>query len=289
MYTKYWNLARRPFELGPDTAFHYPAAETLSTYQKLRYLLETRRSSVLLTGVPGVGKTHLARLLAESGTPKRFCPVFYQSAAAMDAENFLFYLAHQAAETRLADSASTDGTFRPESTNDEEPSQYQAFLTIERTVLAAHRQRKRPLLIVEDTDRVHDPQFWDLMKALLDQTTRFEPALSLFLIGESVPADSGFSRFEPYLETKGGVHPFQLEETADYVLTRLALAHSDSEIFTPEALETVFQYTGGVARAINRLCDMALLIGSVEKLEKIDDATVEALHRELFADTIPAE
>lgn len=281
MYKKYWNLTKRPFELGPDTSFHYPAAETQATLQKIRYLLETRRGSLLLTGQTGVGKTHLTKTLVEGGASKRFDPVFNVSAAIFDAENFLFYLAVKAAETCPA-AADAEEIDQFDTTDDERPDPlYRAFLTLERTLNAAAEARKRPLLIVEDADRVRDPRLWSLLKGLIDLPSRTPPSLSILLIGESEPADSGFARFEPYLETSAVLRPLHGEETVDYVLSRLALAGTTAEIFTREALETVYRLTDGIPRRINRLCDMALLIGYAEKLAKIDDATLEALQHEV--------
>ncbi len=41
-------------------------------------------------------------------------------------------------------------------------------------------------------------------------------------------------------------------------------------IFSPEALGTVYWLTRGVGRRINRLCDLALLIGYAEDRRTID-------------------
>jgi type II secretory pathway predicted ATPase ExeA len=61
----------------------------------------------------------------------------------------------------------------------------------------------------------------------------------------------------------------------------MTAAGASREIFTGESLATLHRLTGGVPRRINRLCDLALLVGYAEGLSKVDAAHVETIHEEL--------
>jgi type II secretory pathway predicted ATPase ExeA len=89
----------------------------------------------------------------------------------------------------------------------------------------------------------------------------------------------------PGLESRLGVkcllRPLNLEETISYVTHRLNAAGASHEIFTPEALTMLYQLTDGNPRRINRLCDLALLIGYAEEQMRINAPHIEAVANEL--------
>jgi type II secretory pathway predicted ATPase ExeA len=68
---------------------------------------------------------------------------------------------------------------------------------------------------------------------------------------------------------------------------RLKVAGASEPIFEPEALATLHQLTHGVPRRINRLCDLALLIGYAEGLRRLTSDHLEAVQDELV--TVAAE
>jgi general secretion pathway protein A len=54
------------------------------------------------------------------------------------------------------------------------------------------------------------------------------------------------------------------------------------EIFSPGALQRLYDVTAGNPRRINRLCDMALLVGYAEQLTQISEAQIDAVGAELL-------
>jgi type II secretory pathway predicted ATPase ExeA len=89
----------------------------------------------------------------------------------------------------------------------------------------------------------------------------------------------------PALEARLGVkcllRPLNVEETISYVNHRMTAAGAPREIFSGEALSTVHELTGGNPRRINRLCDLALLIGYAEEQVRINAPQIEAVCNEL--------
>ena len=61
------------------------------------------------------------------------------------------------------------------------------------------------------------------------------------------------------------LRPFSEAETAAYVEHRLRVAGATRSIVDPDAMPTLHALTHGIARRINRLCDLALLIGFAEE------------------------
>jgi general secretion pathway protein A len=75
--------------------------------------------------------------------------------------------------------------------------------------------------------------------------------------------------------------PFSERETAEYVAHRLKVAGADQAIFETDALEALHRLTHGVPRRINRLGDLALLIGYAEQRPTISAEHLEAVSQEL--------
>jgi type II secretory pathway predicted ATPase ExeA len=73
------------------------------------------------------------------------------------------------------------------------------------------------------------------------------------------------------------------EELEKYIDYRLDIAgkHNGGPVFTPDALDEIFHYSGGTPRLINVLCDRALLIGYVSNTKTIDGRIVREGIRDL--------
>ena len=81
------------------------------------------------------------------------------------------------------------------------------------------------------------------------------------------------------------MRPFSEPETAAYVEHRLRVAGAGRSIVEPDALPTLQELTHGIARRINRLCDLALLVGYAEEQATLDAGHFESVCRELVAVT----
>jgi general secretion pathway protein A len=83
------------------------------------------------------------------------------------------------------------------------------------------------------------------------------------------------------LEMKVFLKPFTSEETAGYIEHRLVIAGASRPLFTPQALEIAHQLSGGIPRRINRLCDLALMVGYAAGDAEIDARQLRAVNDEL--------
>ena len=71
------------------------------------------------------------------------------------------------------------------------------------------------------------------------------------------------------------------DETHSYVQHRLQAVGGAADLFDSDALDTVHAISQGVPRDINRLCDLALLLGFADEAQRIDAERIEAVAREL--------
>jgi hypothetical protein len=76
--------------------------------------------------------------------------------------------------------------------------------------------------------------------------------------------------------------PLSLLECREYIQHRLRVAGSDGGItFTGDAYEAIFEFSDGIPRLINSVCDVILLIGYVNETKRFDRLNVEEAIREL--------
>ncbi|HEX4150241.1 MAG TPA: AAA family ATPase [Pirellulales bacterium] len=265
MYEAYWQLERKPFESGVDIAAYYPGEAHQAALLKLRYAVESRSGGALLAGAGGSGKTMLVRLLAER-MPEEFKPFVHLVFPQMPIAELLSWLSAEL-ENRAPGSAPTDDSVR----------RIQRFLSDN---AAAGRHA---VLAIDEAHLLESPRTLETLRLLLNFETAGRPGLTLLLVGQPmlIPMIERMPQLDERMGVKCLLRPLTVEETMSYVQHRLALAGARSSMFTAAALEAVHRLSHGLPRRINRLCDLALLIGFADEQTTIDESQVDAVSQEL--------
>lgn len=272
MYLDYWQLDAKPFEPGCDAQTFYRGAAFQSAINKLRYAIENGRAAGLVAGPAGVGKTLLIETLRQQlgETYQPFVRVVFPQ---MNDRDLLVYLAEQFG----APSA--------------DPPRYTIEESLRRLeyILADNVARKRhAIVVVDEAHLLEDSGLLEPLRLLLNLGAIGAPPFTLLLVGQPTlgPMVQRHGGFDERVDIKVLLPALSVAETADYVTHRLEAAGATREIFAADALKTAHQLTGGIPRRINRLCDLALLVGFANSQHTIDAESLHAIHGELV--TVPA-
>jgi len=268
MYETYWHLNQKPFENATDPRFYYPGESHQAALLKLRYAIENRRGGALLAGPSGTGKTLVTTLLR--GTlGEDFSPFVHLVFPKMATAELIAYLADE-----------LDG-MNPAATPDLRSSTQR----IERFLAANTKKGRHAIIAIDEAHLLHDADTFEALRLLLNFEPDGSPAMTLLLVGQSsiLPSINRMPQFEERLGVKCLLRPFSEMETAGYVEHRLKVAGATRSIIEHDALSTLQELTHGVARRINRLCDLALLIGFAEEQQTLGASHFEAVCRELVA------
>jgi len=81
--------------------------------------------------------------------------------------------------------------------------------------------------------------------------------------------------------------PLTSEETHAYIAERLHIAGASEPVFSPEAIEPVHQFSKGIPRLINLICEHALISAYVEQVKPIPARIIEEVSSELDLEMQP--
>ncbi len=269
MYLDYWQLDAKPFEPGGDARFRFLSESHQAALRKLRYAIENGRAAGLVAGSAGVGKTLLVDMLREQ-LPARCQPLVRVVFPQMTDRDLLVYLAEHLGAPAA------------------DPPRYTIEESLRRLefVLADNvRNGRHAVVVVDEAHLLEDSGLVEPLRLLLNLDADGRPAFTLLLVGQPAlaPMIERHGPLNERLDLKVLLPGLTVEETAAYIQHRLAAAGAMREIFTAEALATAHQLTGGVPRRINRLCDLALLVGFATGQHAISADDLRAVHQELFA------
>lgn len=267
MYENYWQLTQKPFENAADLRFYYPAESHQSALLKLRYAIENRRGGALLAGPSGCGKTLLTAMLP-SILGESFTPLVRMVFPQMSTPELLAYLAEELdGDAAGGGSSSVDASIR----------------RIQKSLAANSEKGRHAVLVIDEAHLLESARTFEALRLLLNFEPNGTPAMTLLLVGEPaiLPIFDRMPQWEERLGVKCLLRPFHESETAAYVEHRLRVAGATRSIIEPNAIPTLHELTRGNARRINRLCDLALLIGYAEEQSTLSAGHFEAVCREL--------
>jgi type II secretory pathway predicted ATPase ExeA len=268
MYETYWHLKQKPFENAADPRFYYPAESHQAALLKLRYAIENRRGSALLAGPSGSGKTLLTTMLPGI-LGEAFRPLARLVFPQMSTAELLAWLADEL--EGAADS--TGGT----------PGVQTSVRRIQKFLAANNEQGRHAVLVIDEAHLLDSLHTFEALRLLLNFEPSGTPAMTLLLVGQPaiLPTLDRMPQWEERLAVKCLLRPLSEPETAAYVEHRLRVAGAGRSIIEPDAMPTLHELTHGIPRRINRLCDLALLIGYAEEQPTLSAGHFEAVCREL--------
>jgi type II secretory pathway predicted ATPase ExeA len=267
MYESYWQLEEKPFENAADTRFFFPGESHQSALLKLRYAVENRRGGVLLAGAAGTGKTYLVSMLHEA-LGDTYSPFVHLVYPQMTPAELMAYVADE------LDGGVNDGQSVPES-----------IRRIQTSLRRSAEQGRHAVIVIDEAHLLESSPMLETLRMLLNFGPDGTTGMTLLLVGQPgiLPLLDRTPQLEERLGVKCLLRPFTSNETGQYVAHRLKLAGASRQIVESDAVPTLFELTHGIPRQVNRLCDLALLVGYAEEQATLSAAHFEAVCRELVA------
>ncbi len=275
MYCNHYGFSEKPFDVTPDPRFLYLPEGHRETLASIIYGIKERRGFITVTGEVGTGKTTLLN-------------------AALDRLD---------EQTRVAFIFNTDVTFdqmlimalyewglvKPK----EKLSKVDAIQRLNNFAIEQKSKGGNVVLIVDEAQNL-DNRVMENLRLLSNLETRRHKLIQIVLSGQP-ELDTNLNRHElrqfvQRISLRRYVFPFDEKDTYAYLHHRLQVVQDkNSSPFTDKVQKLIWEYSGGVPRKINNLCDNALLIGYGLKKNKINSAIVHEAAQDLkwprFSDT----
>lgn len=265
MYTEFFGLSEKPFNLTPDPRFLYLSIKHREALAHLLFGIKSQSGFVLISGEIGTGKTTLCRsLLHRLDTDTRVSFIFNP---ALSPEELLRNINEDFGI--LSTAATIKGLI--DELND--------FL------MEQAAKRRKSVLVIDEAQNL-TPEVLEQIRLLSNLETETQKLLQIILIGQPELVESlelpELRQLNQRITARCHLHALNFSETLQYVAFRLRVAGGRGKVrFSRSAIRAVYRHSRGTPRVINAVCDRALLIGYTKNQKQVTKALVNRAAREI--------
>ena len=272
MYRKFYNLEVLPFENTSDPRFFYASEQHREALAAIEYTIRMRKGIVLVTGDIGSGKTTICRTICKR---------------CKDSTTIVQILhGHETGFELLRHILRTLGVSLRK--RDDHPRMLQRL----QAYLLEQAKINRPVVLFVDEAQTLCDEALEELRLLTNFDTETQKLLQVVLVGhpelrEQIRSHK-LSALRQRIVMAKRLSPMSRQDTGDYIVHRIRAASIDPEHsqagFTPESVQAIYDYTGGVPRLINVACDNCMLLGFVRETKQIAPSIV----RRVLDDMVPS-
>jgi general secretion pathway protein A len=269
MYAAYFGLKENPFKLTPEPRYLFLSEPHRDVLLYLAYGIKERKGFVLISGGIGTGKTTICRTLL----------------------NLLD--SHPSVETALIFNTAISDLELLEAIVKEfgieiprETGTKKAYVdALNDFLLKNFAAGKNAVLLIDEAQNLSHSVL-EQIRMLSNLETEKEKLLQIILIGQpelktmlTLPA---LQQLNDRITVRYDLIPLSADEVIAYIEHRLGVAGGPGKIkFTKGAYRAVYDFSEGVPRRINALCDRAFLIAYAKNISKIDRWVIRHAARDI--------
>lgn len=241
MYLEFYNLTEKPFGLTPDSHFLYKSREYQEAVAHLLYGIQEKKGFILLTGEIGAGKTTLCRTLIKRLEPD------YKIAVILNPILSSFGLLKAIVDDLKIPCKSRTKQGIIESLNE--------FIL-----------KGNEIVVIIDEAQNLRASTLEQIRLLGNIETEKTKLVQLILVGQpelqKLLMKEQLRQLRQRIAVSYHIRPLDKTETEGYIYHRLNIAGAQNKIwFQPDAMDEIFNYSQGIPRVINIICDYCLIIG----------------------------
>ncbi len=265
MYTAFFGLREKPFDLLPNPDFLFPSRAHKRAMTYLTHGIRQRAGFILLTGEVGSGKTTLIRNIIR--TQLKDCVLAKVFNTKVDSLQLLMQInADFGLETTGRDKAAL-------------------LRDLNDFLIDQYAQRRQAVLIVDEAQNL-TPEILEEVRMLSNLETDRDKLLQIILVGQPELRDlltqPGLLQLRQRIQINCHIHPLTAEEVREYILFRLEKAgNRDALTLTDEAVEAIATYSRGIPRLVNIICDYIMIDAFSAQTRQIEGRVVHELAADL--------
>ena len=266
MYLEFFQLKEFPFNVTPDPRFLFFSERHREAFDSLLYGVEHRKGFIVLTGEVGCGKTTVCRSVLNS------LPGTVHSA-------LIFNPSITAAQ--LVRAILLDLGIEPKGQD-----KLAQIAQLNRFLLRCLEKGENVTVIIDESQNL-DPQLMEQVRMLSNLETDQHKLMQIILAGQPELKARLQQPELRQLRQRVMVHcdlaPLSAVETTLYIQHRLRIAGAPEPetVFRSDAVQQVYEGSGGIPRQINTICDRALLSAYVRNERVVTARDVEQARSEL--------
>jgi len=260
MYEAFYGLREPPFHVTADPAFLFLSQQHREALDHLEYGIQQRLGFLEITGEVGSGKTTVIKAMVLR------LPAAVRTAVILN--------------PNLSDVQLLEAIVRDFGLEPAHATRGALMASLNDFLLEQWRQGRTTVLIIDEAQTL-SARALEQIRLLSNLETDKAKLLQIVLVGQpELSAKLAVPLLRPLrqrIAVRYHIQPLDLPEIGDYIAHRLraAGARGHRPAFTPEAIQAVARYSRGLPRAINHLCDKALLAGFVRETSTIDAPLIQ--------------
>ncbi len=263
MFIDHYGLSAPPFQLTPDPRFWFESGTHKKAMAYLGYGLAQGEGFIVVTGDIGAGKTTLTGHLMDTIDPARVAAVKIVSTQ-VEGDDMLRLIAQGL-------DLATEGVEKA-----------QLLDRIERHLFDTGRSGRRTLLVIDEAQALSTSALEEL-RMLSNFQSGGHALIQVFLLGQPEFRDrlasaDGLEQLRQRVIATHHLDPMVASETRGYLEHRLRqVGWTGRPTFSDEACAKLHTASGGLPRKLNTLATRALLMASIERVDTIEGALIEAV------------
>ncbi|ACS80478.1 ExeA family protein [Maridesulfovibrio salexigens] len=271
MYLEFYGLNEKPFNILPDPEFFYLSQWHQQALTHIDYGLMNGDSLILLTGDAGTGKTSIIYKLVVEHSEEIIVGVIFNSAVGGD------YIVEMIL-TEL------EGELPPN------PTPASCLDALQQHLLDIYTNSdKRVLLILDEAQNLSDEAL-EQVRMISNLQAGKDNLISILMVGQTGFRDrlrkARYSQIVQRIVVSAHLSRLREQEAKEYIYYRLRQGGAEDPftIFTEEAIMKINEYSHGIPRNINVLCEGSLIFGFADDIKPVSADVVDSFARERIGD-----